>query len=110
MATCTQCGAPTADTYTPAGDLVCRSCAARVTVSAANAQMSAGKRGGRIGSVISMTLGVVILAGCAFVWTREGAFEAAMSSGKFGKLTFASGPVLGIALLVNGARNWMRSR
>ena len=110
MATCAQCGAPTADTYTPSGDLVCRSCAARGTVNAANAQMSAGKRGGRIGSVISMSIGIVILAGCAFVWTRPGAFDEAMHSGKFGKLMFMSGPALGIALLVNGARNWMRSR
>jgi hypothetical protein len=110
MATCTQCGAATADTYTPSGDLVCRSCAARVTVSAANAQMSAGKRGGRIGSVISVTLGLVILAACAFVWSRPGAFDEAMHSGKFGKMLFASGPLLGVALVVNGARNWARSR
>lgn len=110
MASCAQCGAPSADTYTPSGELVCRSCAARVTVSAANEQMSAGKRGGRIGSVISMTIGIVILAGCAFLWTRPGAFDEAMHSGKFGKMLFASGPLLGVALLVNGARNWVRSR
>jgi len=107
---CAQCGAPNADTYTPSGELVCRSCAARVTVSAANAQMSAGKRGGRIGSVISMSIGLFILAACAFVWTRPGAFEEAMQSGKLGKMLFASGPLLGTALLVNGARNWVRSR
>lgn len=110
MTTCAQCGAANADTYTPAGDFVCRSCAARDTVAAANVQMTAGKRGGRIGSVISMTLGALILAASAFIWTRQGAFEAAMTSGKFGKLTFVSGPLLGIALLVNGARNWARSR
>lgn len=95
---------------TPAGELVCRSCAARGTVDAANVQMRAGKRGGMIGSVISVSIGLFILALSAFVWTREGAFDAAMHSGKFGKLVFASGPVLGIALVVNGARNWMRSR
>ena len=110
MATCAQCGATNADTYTPAGELVCRSCAARGTVNAANAQMSAGKRGGRIGSVISMTLGIFILAACGFVWTRPGAFEEAMNSGKFGKVMFVSGPMIGMALLVNGARNWARSR
>ena len=110
MATCMQCGAPSADTYTPAGELVCRSCAALDTVSAANAQMSVGKRGGRIGSVISMTLGMFILVACGFVWTRPGAFEEAMNSGKLGKLTFVSGPLIGMALLVNGARNWSRSR
>jgi len=110
MTTCAQCGAAKADTYTPAGDFVCRSCAARATVAAANVQMTAGKRGGRIGSVISMTLGILILAASAYTWTRPGAFDEAMSSGKFGKMLFVSGPLLGFALLINGARNWARSR
>jgi hypothetical protein len=110
MSSCAHCGAPNADSYTSSGDLVCRSCAARATVTAANAQMSAGKKSGRIGSVISMTLGLFILAACAFLWSRPGAIAAAMEARRFGILTIASGPALGLALLVNGARNWMRSR
>jgi len=31
-------------------------------------------------------------------------------SGKFGKMLFVSGPLLGFALLINGARNWTLSR
>jgi len=88
---------------------VCRSCAALATVDDANAKMAAGKRSGRIGSVISVTLGVGILLFCAFVWSRPGALEAAMNSRKFGKVMLMSGPLLGIALVVNGARNWQRS-
>ena len=109
MSSCAQCGAANAETFTPAGELVCRSCAALATVDAANAQMRAGKRGGRVGSVVSIALGAVILLASAFVWTREGAFDEIMRVGKFGKVVFLSGPTIGLAFLVNGVRNWVRS-
>jgi hypothetical protein len=60
--------------------------AARATVTAANAQMVVGKRGGRIGSII----------------------DARPLHPR--RVRVVSGPLLGIALLVNGARNWIRSR
>ena len=93
--TCANCGALKPDTYAPNGALVCRGCAGTME---ANARLEVGNNTTRVGAILGIAVGVVMLLGGILVL-----FSGGMSKASARLVGLMLG--LGIAAIVVSVRN-----